>query len=193
MSPTSNSEPSGVHELIAKRWSPREFLDKPVDPAKLHSVFEAARWASTCFNEQPARFVTATRDDAGGFQRILGLLVEQNQKWARGAFLLGFSASKRTFTHNGAPNRFAPHDLGSASANLALEAVAQGLHTHFMGGFDAARARTEFGIPDDFEIGAAFAVGYIEEAAVKPGARSRKSLSETTFGTEWGKAAGFVG
>jgi nitroreductase len=178
-----------LHELIRDRWSPRQFIDRPVEPAKMVRLFEAARWAASCFNEQPWRFVVATRDQPADFARILGLLSEKNQQWAGGAWALGFSAGKRTFSHNGAPDRFGLYDTGAASATMAIEATGLGLRVHFMGGFDAERARAEFNVPDDFDIGAAFAIGYIDESATKPGARSRKPLAETVFEGDWGKAA----
>src|SRR5258708_34096352 len=102
--------------------------------------------------------------------------MERNQQWAKTAYALGFSTGKKTFSQNGKPNRFALHDAGAATANLAIEGTALGLRTHFMGGFDTQRARSEFHIPDDFEIGAASAIGYIDETAPKPGARSLRGL-----------------
>ena len=184
--------PAGLHELIRDRWSPRAFVDRPVEPEKLRLLFEAASWAASCFNEQPWRFVVAERSNPGEFGRILNLLAEKNQQWAQSAWLLGFSAGKQTFTLNGAPNRFVLHDTGAASASLAIQATALGLRTHFMGGFDAQEARTEFQVPEDFEIGAAFAVGYIDENTIKPGARSRKPVSELVFSGDWGRASALV-
>ena len=190
--PTTTDTPSAsLNELIRTRWSPRQYLDRAIAPDDLKTLFEAARWASSCYNEQPWRFIVATKDDPEHFAKVLGLLMEMNRKWAAGAAVLGFSAGKKTFTHNGAPNRFGIHDVGAGSASLAIEAAARGLHAHFMGGFDAARARTEFAVPEDFEIGAAFAIGYIDEAAVKPGDRTRKPLSDLVFGKNWGESAEF--
>jgi nitroreductase len=152
----------------------------------MRNLFEAARWAASCFNEQPWRFVIATQAEPEAFARILGLLVEKNQQWAKTAWAIGFSAGKKTFTHSGAPNRFALHDTGAATANLAIEATALGLHAHFMGGFDAQRARVECKVPDDFEIAAALAIGYIDEAHTLPGTRTRKGLEELVFAADWG-------
>ena len=177
-----------VHQLLRDRWSPREFLDKAIEPEKLRALFEAARWAASCFNEQPWRFVIATKADPEQFQKMLGVLMEKNQQWAQTAYLLGFTAGRKTFTHNGAPNRFGLHDAGAASQNLAIEATALGLHAHFMGGFDAQKARAEFHVPDDFEIGAAFAVGYIDEARVKAPERKRREIEEIVFGGDWGRS-----
>ena len=186
MPTTTISAPENLHELLRGRWSPRDFTDRPIEPEKLRSLFEAARWAASCFNEQPWRFVVATKAEPEQFQKILGLLMEKNQQWAKTAWALGFSTGKKTFSHNGAPNRFGLHDAGAATANLAVEATALGLHAHFMGGFDAQRARTECHVPDDFEIGAAFAIGYIDESTVRPGERKRRALDEIVFGGDWG-------
>ncbi len=160
-----------------------------MEPAKLRGLFEAARWAASCFNEQPWRYIVATKADPEAFAKVLGLLMEKNQQWAKTAWALGFSAGKKTFSHNGAPNRFGLHDTGAATANLATEATALGLHVHFMGGFDAQRARTEFHVPDDFEIGPAFAVGYIDGPSTPPVQRTRKAFEELVFSGDWGGPA----
>ena len=100
------SETNSLLPAIANRWSPRTYKDAPIDPETLHKLFEAARWASSCFNEQPWRFVIATKADPEQFARVLNVLVPQNQQWAKNAWVLGITAGKKTFTHNGAPNRF---------------------------------------------------------------------------------------
>ncbi len=179
-----------LHELIQKRWSPRSYNGKAVEPEKLKTLFEAAAWSQNCFNEQPWRFLLASRDDRPQFDRLLGLLVEKNQDWAKHAGALGISFGKRTFTHNGSPDRFGLHDAGAALAQMSLQAVALGLHLHGMGGFDAARTRAEFAVPEDFEVGAAFAVGYLDDDT-PPANRSRKPLSEVVFSGAWGAPAEF--
>ena len=191
MATTTNPAPASLHEVIRERWSPREFSSRPVEPEKLRNLFDAARWAASCFNEQPWRFVIATQAQPEAFAKVLGLLMEKNQHWAKTAWALGFSAAKKTFSHNSAPNRFGIHDTGAATANLATEGTAVGLRTHFMGGFDAQRARTEFHVPDDFEIGAAFAIGYIDETGTAPAARTRKTLEEIVFEGDWGTPVTF--
>jgi len=182
---------TGLHELISERWSPREFSPRPVDSAQLRSLFEAARWAPSCFNEQPWRFVIATQAQPDKFARILSLLMEKNQEWAKEAFVIGFTAGKKTFTQTGAPDRFGLYDTGAAAVSLANQATALGLYAHFMGGFDAQRARTEFGVPDDFDIGAAFVVGHLKDGAAVPATRSRKPLEDMVFDAAWGAPAKF--
>ncbi len=109
-----------VHSLIERRWSPYAFADKPVDPADLHSLLEAARWAPSSFNEQPWRFIVATRDDPEIFQRLLDCLAPANQEWAGKVPVLMLSVAALRFAKNGKPNRHALHDVGLASAMLAL-------------------------------------------------------------------------
>jgi nitroreductase len=174
-----------LHELIASRWIPRAITAEAIDPAKLRSLYEAARSSASCFNEQPWRFILATKDHPEHFERVLKLLAAKNQEWAKTAFALGISAGKRTFTLTGAPDRFGLHDTGAALANLMIQATAVGLHVHAMGGFDAERARAEFNIPDDFEVGAAFAIGHVDGPPEPPVNRTRRSLSEVVFSVQW--------
>lgn len=188
----SMSENNPLHELISRRWSPRSFNGKEVEPEKLRTIFESAIWAASCFNEQPWRYLVASRADRPAFDRLLGLLVPKNQEWAQHAGALAISFGKRTFAHNGAPNRFGIHDTGTAFGQLSLQAVALGLQVHGMGGFDVARTRAEFSVPEDFEVGAAFAIGYLDGDGAPPPNRSRKPLGEVVFGHEWGVPASFA-
>jgi len=186
---------SGLEEIIRKRWSPRSFADKPVSSADLVKIFTAAAWAASSSNEQPWRFLVGQKGDET-YQRILSSLVEFNQAWAKSAPVLILSVAKRAFTQSGEPNAFALHDTGAASATLSLQATALGLHTHGMAGVDRDKARTIFAIPEDFEVGAAWALGYLGDPEVLTGKmkametapRSRKPLAEFVF-SAWDQAA----
>jgi nitroreductase len=150
-----------ILDVIAGRWSTRAFDDRPVAQAELLSLFEAARWAPSSFNEQPWRFVIAERHrDPAAFDRLIATLTEGNQAWARFAPIVGFSVASLTFARNGRPNRHAWHDVGQAVAMLLVEATSRGLFVHQMAGYDAQKAREACGIPDGFEPVAAFALGH---------------------------------
>ncbi len=189
-----------VHDLIQRRWSPRVFSSRPVDAPTLLTILEAARWAPSSFNEQPWSLIVATRDKPEDFERLLACLTPGNQSWARHAPVLLLSVAKLAFARNGRPNRHALHDIGLASAQLALQATALGLAVHFMAGFDGASAREAFQIPDGFEPGAAAAIGYAEkidrlpdearEKALAP--RRRKPLKEFVFSRKWGEPAALL-
>jgi nitroreductase len=182
-------ENSQLIDLIRNRWSPRSFNGKEVETWKLRTLLEAAGWAASCFGEEPWRFLVASRADKPQFDRLLGLLMPKNQEWAQHAGALAISAAKKTFSHAPMANRFGLHDTGTAFGQLSLQAVALDLHVHGMGGFDADRTRTEFGIPDDFEVGAAFAIGYVDGDGLPPASRKRRPLSEIVFTGDWGKPA----
>jgi nitroreductase len=185
-------ETSQLLDVILRRWSPRSFNGKEVEAGKLRTLFEAATLAASCNGEEPWRFLDASRADKVQFDRLLALLRPKNQEWAQHAGALAISAGKRTFSREGSPpNRFCLHDTGTAFGQLSLQAVAMGLHVHGMGGFDADRTRTEFAVPDDFEVGAAFAIGYVDGDGAPPPGRKRRPLSEVVFSGDWGKPAAF--
>ncbi len=187
-----------VHELIRQRWSPRAFSNRPVEPQALRSLLEAARWAPSSFNEQPWSFIVATRDQPETFARLLGCLVPGNQSWAQDAQVLMLSVARTAFERNGKPNRHAFHDVGLASAQLALQATELGVAIHFMAGFDAGTARKSFRIPEGFEPVAAAALGYHTNTPAdgaleaEPTPRRRKPLSAFVFGEAWGARAPLV-
>src|SRR5262245_60647726 len=96
-----------IHELLARRWSPRAFDARPIEPEKLSSLFEAARWAPSSFNEQPWSFLLARREEPASFARMLECLVDANQAWAKDAPVLILTVARLRFTRNGAENRHA--------------------------------------------------------------------------------------
>src|SRR5215468_11860774 len=130
-----------IHELIARRFSPYAFSPRAVSNEDLCSLFEAARWAASSYNEQPWSYIVAMREDNEEFERLLSCLVEGNQRWASSAPVLVLGIASLNFSRNGKPNRAAIHDLGQASANLTLEATARGLYVHQMIGILPDKAR----------------------------------------------------
>jgi len=182
-----------VHELIRNRWSPRSFSPREVSNEDLKTILEAARWAASSFNEQPWRFLVARKSDPPAYEKLLGLLVPGNQAWAKTAPVLMLIVTKRAFSHSGSPNLYAVHDAGQALANLFLQATALGLHAHGMAGFDREKARKELSIPDDYDFGAAVALGYLGSPDELPekyrqgelARRTRKPLNEIVFGVNW--------
>lgn len=157
-----------VDPRFLDRWSPRAFRSDPLTSWQIASLFEAMRWAPSCFNEQPWRVVWAARGDAE-HPALVDLLVEANRVWASHAPLLLFLFNSRTFKHNGKPNRTAAFDTGSAWMSLALEARHLGLHAHAMAGYDVARSYSVLGVPEaDYESCAAVAVGLMGDPADLP-------------------------
>jgi nitroreductase len=189
-----------IHELIRDRWSPRAFSSKPIDHAVLASLFEAARWAPSSSNEQPWAYLVATKNDVENFAKAISVLVEFNANWAKEAQVLAIAVSSLTFHANGTPNRNAFYDTGAATALLCVEATARGLAVHQMAGFDPAKAKQVFGIPEGWEPIAAIAIGYpgdpqslpdkLRDREVAP--RTRKPLAEFVMSGHWGHTSPIV-
>ena len=189
-----------IHDLIRHRWSPRVFENRPVEPEKLRTLFEAARWAASSYNAQPWYFIVGTKHDTVTYQHILDSFIEFNQGWAKSAPVLAISVAQLKFGHNNEPNRHALHDVGQAAATLQLQAEALGLAVHQMAGIIPEKARELFKIPEGFEPVAGIAIGYpgdpaslpdqLREREVAP--RERKALDSFVFGAEWGKPSAVV-
>jgi nitroreductase len=186
-----------IHEVIRRRWSPRAFADIPIEPDKLLSLFEAARWAASASNEQPWAFLLATRADPQNFEALAGVLVESNRAWAGSAPVLILTLAHTQFQKDGRPNRHALYDLGQAAANLALQATSLGLVTHPMAGFNVEAARERFAVPAGWEPVSVIALGYpgdpdslsekLRQRETSP--RRRKPLDTFIFSGTWGNPA----
>jgi nitroreductase len=189
-----------VSDLIAARWSPYSFTNKPVSDEDLRSLFEAARWAASSYNEQPWNYLVAKKEDAQEFNRLLSCLVEFNQSWAKQASALIIGISRLTSSRNNEPNRAAIHDLGLADATLVLEATARGLSAHQMIGILPDKVRELYAVPEGYEPMVAVAIGYAGAPENLPEAlrsrdlarRPRKPLKEFVFHGKWGVTSELV-
>jgi len=191
MSQSQSNPEAHIHPIISGRWSPRAFdSNQPVEAEKLEACLEAARWSSSCFGDEPWRFIVAERShNPDGWQQMLAILAEKNQLWAQHAPVLILACASQQFSHNGNPNRWAQYDTGQAMMSLCLQATAEGLMTHSMGGFDPVLAAATFNIPDDFTIMSATALGYQGESesldegfrTIEVAERSRKPISDIAF------------
>lgn len=176
-----------VDSMFLDRWSPRAFLDEPIPEHQLRSLFEAARWAPSCYNEQPWLFIYAVRREDR--ERFAAALAEKNRLWASRAPLLMFVLARRNFAATGKPNRHGAFDAGAAWVSLALQARKLGLYAHGMAGFDQEKAHDILGVPrEEFEVMAAVAVGrrgdgsdLPEDLAVKEAPNTRRPLAEVAL------------
>lgn len=190
-----------ILDLFAERWSPRAFSNRPVEPEKIRRMLEAARWTMSSYNEQPWRYVVASRHrDPEEYNQLLECLMEGNQTWAENAPVLMMSFYKEVFSRNHRSNRCAPHDLGAASAALTFQATAMDLYVHQMAGIKPDVARESYDIPDEFEPMTGLAVGYLgdpnrlsdDKKRAEQAPRSRTPLKEFVFGGSWETPADVV-
>ena len=189
-----------IHDLLARRWSPYAFDERPVSDADLRSLFEAVRWAPSSYNEQPWRYIIATRNEPGQYQKLLSCLVDANQAWAKAAPVLALGVVSLKFAYNGEDNRAAVHDLGLAAGNLLVEATVRDLYVHQMIGIDPDRARELYQIPEGFEAWTGLAIGYMGDSSTLPevlrgrdlAQRERMKLPDFVFSEKWEKASPLV-
>jgi nitroreductase len=181
---------------LTQRRSPRGYTAQPVPAEALQQLFVAAGSAASCFGEQPWRYLIGNKEThPEAFDKILSALGEFNQVWVKNAPVLAVSLAKTTFSHDGNPNRYALHDVGQATATLAVQAVELGLQVHQMAGFSQDAVRASFSVPAEYEIVAVFTIGYPGDLDQLPDAlrerelapRVRKPLTEYVFEGGWPK------
>lgn len=185
-----------INSILAGRWSPRAFSDRPVPQEYVISMLEAARWAPSSRNAQPWYFLVATRDQPTEHRRMVDCLKPRNQIWAVRAPVLLIALACNTDPGTGGENRYAWHDVGLATAQIIFEAESLGLRCHVMAGIDGLRIREQYGVPDGVDPVTAIAIGYQGDPAdLPPGMaeserepRHRRPLSETVFEGTWGSA-----
>ncbi|PCJ32853.1 MAG: nitroreductase [Gammaproteobacteria bacterium] len=184
-----------IEKVIAERWSGRAF-----DPSMLISnedivsLCEAARWAPSCYGDQPWRFIIWNREqDKSAWQQALDTLSPGNKEWAQHAPLLILAASVKTLSHNGSDNRWVGYDTGAASISLCLQATSLGLMSHQMGGYDSDKLRLTFSLPDEIECWAMIAIGHPapldslngEQLERELKQRERHPLTDHFFSAQW--------
>ena len=182
--PATTSQP--VHSLIHERWSPRAFNGESLTRADMDACFEAARWAASCFNEQPWHFLVAHREETAVFNEALECLVPGNREWACHAGVLIIAFVKDRFKMTGEENAHAEYDTGQAVAQMTLQAWSLGIVAHQMGGFVAEEVTRRFATPEGYRPFVAIALGRQgaaecltpEKAEWERAPRVRKSLDE---------------
>ncbi|MDJ0377340.1 nitroreductase family protein [Cryobacterium sp. PH31-L1] len=176
---------SPLIEILAERWSPRAY-DKSavIDEATLTTVLEAARWAPSGNNGQPARFIVARRGSAS-FVKITDALMGFNKAWADSASVLIVNVAQLP-AEGERQNPWARYDLGQSVAHLSIQAQHEGLHTHQMGGFDGAAIAAAFNLTPEQDVVTVTALGVLGDAATlapelherEIAPRTRKPLTE---------------
>ena len=177
-----------VDEIFINRKSARAMSGEAIEHETLMSVFEAARWAPSSWNNQPWRFVYVQRSmpEWDAFYNLLG---EFNQVWACKADVLIIVVTKTTFDFNGNPSRTASYDVGTACQNMILQAVSKGLCGVPVEGFDYGAAADMLKLDGEHKVELMWVLGkpgsdeYLPEKnrAREDTYSGRKPLSETVF------------
>lgn len=180
-----------ISEIFLNRWSPRAMSGEPITETQLMTLFEAARWAPSSYNNQPWRFLYSYRDSPY-WDLYLNLLVDVNRQWAKNAGALAVLISRNRFEFNDKPSRSHSLDAGSAWENLALQGSIMNLVIHGMEGFDYDRAKKELQIPDEYTVEMMIVIGNPADKSVLPvelqereTMNDRKLLSEIVIEGTW--------
>jgi len=182
-----------VNNIFPERWSPRAMSGEEIDREELMSLFEAARWAPSAYNNQPRRFIYA-KNGTPEWDKMFSLLVEFNQLWVKKASFLVLVLSQNIFEHNEMSNLTHSFDVGAAWMNIVLQGSINGLIVHGMSGLNYEKARTFFNISKEYNIEMMFAVGKpgkIEDLPPEMQERElpsdRKKIEEFVFEGEFKK------
>ena len=176
-----------ILDVLAERWSTRIFdATSTIDEEALASALEAARWAPTAANSQPWRAIV-TRRGSAAHAKVLDSLMGFNSAWAGDAALLVVFVAETT--RDDQPMPWALYDTGQAAAHFTVQAHANGLSTHQMGGFDRDAVSAAFELGAEFTPISVMAVGELgdirtasEEMQQRENApRVRRPIAETVI------------
>lgn len=184
-----------INPLLARRWSPRAFLDEQISDELILKMLEAARWAPSASNIQPWQFFVGKKTD-GSYQKIFETLVEFNQMWAKFASVLILICGNKT-GKGGAANETFQYDVGQAVAHLSIQAMSENIYVHQMSGFSKDKAKELFQLPDQIEPLSVVAMGYLGNPDIlhsrmqvsEKAGRERKSLNDFVFQNKFGEVS----
>ena len=143
-----------IYEVIKRRYSCRSYDNKPIDPAKLSRILEAARLAPSAKNIQDWRFVVVTDEQMK--QNLAIAAREQMFIAGAGAIIVACSNSDYVMSC-GQP--IAAIDVAIALEHIALAAVQEDLATCWIGSFSPDKVRQALDIPQDIDVIELMALG----------------------------------
>ena len=173
-----------VMEAIKRRFSVRNYQDRPVEEKKLKNILEAARLAPSASNRQEWRFIVVRNKDRR--QRLMK--AARNQTFVGEAPVV-IACCAETDNHVMSCGQLCyPIDLAIAIEHMVLKAVEEGLGTCWVGAFYEEQARVILDIPQDIRVVELLTLGY----PVDPPAshKHRLSLEEIVKYEQWGFTGG---
>ena len=199
MSKEAKTNSNKILPILKKRWSPRAFDERPVEPEKLRNIFEAARWSPSASNIQPWVFFLGIKGD-NAYNKIFDSLVEFNRMWSKFAPVLILNCGK-IWNDTGEANGTWQYDTGQAVAHMSIQSIEEGLYIHQMGGFDALKAAELFALPENVQAVSVSAIGYLGDPAIlhprmqksELAERERKELNTFVFSDEYSRASNIIG
>jgi len=167
--------------LVNRRYSVRDYLDKPVEREKLDMCLEAARLAPSACNSQPWKFIVIDDKQLKNTlcERIFSGVHRTNMFAKKAPVLVAVVSDKGTFVARSGgflrDVRYYLIDIGIAVEHFILQAAELGLGTCWLGWFNEKEAKKVLSIPANKRIDIVLSLGY---PASPPGERRRKSIKE---------------
>ena len=153
-------------EMIIRRQSDRKYSDKPVENEKLERIIEAGRMAPSACNSQPWKFIIVTdpallRDlGEAASEKLLGMnsfvdqapaLIVIVREQPNFSSKIGGTVKRKDYSHI---------DIGIATENICLQAIAEGIGSCILGWFDEKKVRKILGIPSSKRVELLLTLGY---------------------------------
>ena len=166
-----------VSEAIRRRYSCRNYEDKPVEKKQLESILEAARQAPSAKNLQDWRFVVVT--DKATRTKLAAAANNQTFLESAGAIIVACTVSDHVMRCGQA---IGPIDVAIAIQNMCLQATDLGLATCWIGSFYPDKVRAVVGIPPEVQIIELLALGH---PADSPKEHRREPLESIACFEKW--------
>lgn len=168
-------------ELVKKRYSVREFSERPVEKEKIEAMLEAARLAPSAVNYQPRHFVVITDGD---LRAQIGQAYAKDWLQKAPVLIVVLGDHSRAWRRRDGKSH-CDIDAAIAIDHLTLAAASLGLGTCWVCAFDAGRVHSVLGLPPHLEAIALLPVGYPASDRI-PG-KERKDLAELVSWNGFGR------
>ncbi|NLH51147.1 MAG: nitroreductase [Myxococcales bacterium] len=148
-----------VIRLLQERYATRAIAVEPFAEEIVDELSEAIRLTPSCYNNQPWRFLFCLSE--AGREKAIACLSAGNAKWAGRAPLLiiGYSAEADDCA-NPDGRKYHQFDLGMSVMSMLLAATTRRLVARPMAGFNPAKAKELFALPESAQPLVMIAVGY---------------------------------
>jgi nitroreductase len=165
-----------VYETVRTVLAVREYQNRGIPDDVLERIVEAGRLTGSAANKQPWHFVVVRDRER---IRKLGSLVRTGGYTAKAAAAIIVACEKSSY---------AMSDASRAIQSMIVVAWADGVGSNWTGFGGIEGVRTEFGIPDAFDVLAVMPFGYPTRKVT--GKKKRKTFGEVVsaerFGTPFG-------
>ena len=164
-------------QLIARRYSCKQYSPRQVEQAKLEAILAAGRLAPTAKNLQEQRIYVLQSPEA--LEKVDALTP---CRYGAPTVLAVAWNRDTVFTYPGGQRDSGAEDAAIVATHLMLSAANEGVDSCWLNFFDPAQAARTLGLPENEEVLMLLDLGYAAPGAGPlPNHASRKPLEETVM------------